>query len=366
MAEVELIACVAVDVCSGQQITVLLAQQLGRSDPQAISQVAQQQRTVLGQLGDLQKSLADSTKKLQAVWSVGSATAGMASTMGQLSGAYAELVNHGSSLAQQLEAAAKLLQDAQRIMQLVKAANASCAALMSNPWTMGAAKALGSVTAVQVTAWIAVVAQAVMAIGQVLTLIQRSTQTTNNTTTAIGQALTTTTTPTTPATTTPLPTMPVATMPVATMPPTPTPVPATATGYPTYPTYPTVVNPQTGYPAAPTNPVAPGYPTAPAYPTAATPAAQAGLPTVYDSGWLPKDPGTAGAAAPADASSTAAGGATAGAGTTGDHLTISITENSDGKYDLKVDVPDSELGKDLKINVDANVGGQEIKGSFDV
>ena len=110
-----------------------------------------------------------------------------------------------------------------------------------------------------------------------------------------------------------------------------------------------MVNPQTGYPAAAANPVAPAYPGTAAYPTAAPPATQAGLPTVYDSGWLPKDPGTA-AAAPA----------------AGDHLTISITENSDGKYDLKVDVPDSELGKDLKINVDANVGGQEVKGNFDV
>src|SRR5215468_5707450 len=189
MAEVEVVACVAVDVCSGQSITALLVRQFGRCDPSAISQAAQQQRSVLGQLSDVQKSLSDSTKKLQAAWSLGAATASMAATMGQLSSAYGDLVNHGGSLAQQLEAAAKLLQDALRIMQLVKSANAACAALMSNPWTMGAAKALGSATAVQVTAWIAVVAQAVMAIGQVLQLLQESTQTTNNTTTAIGQTL---------------------------------------------------------------------------------------------------------------------------------------------------------------------------------
>ncbi|GIH21035.1 hypothetical protein [Rugosimonospora africana] len=343
MAPTEVIVCVAVDVCSGRQISVLLAQQIGGCDPQAIAQIAQQQSQILGQLDNVQKSLSDSTKKLQAVWTLGTSTASMASTLGQLDGCFGALISQGTSAAQQIQAAATLLQDVTRIVQFVKAANAACAALMCNPFTAGAARALGTATAVQVTAWMSVVAQVLSAIGQVLSAVQQSTQSTNGTTTTVAELLApAATTTTTPTTTTPTTT-----------------TTATYPSYPTYPTYPTVTaNPATTYPAASgttaADPMASGPLAAPTY------AQQTAVPTVYSSGLVAQNPG--GAAG----SGTAAGGTVAGSAGTGDHLTINITENSDGKYNLTVDVPDDQLDKDLKINVDANVGGQGIKGNINI
>jgi hypothetical protein len=145
---------------------------------------------------------------------------------------------------------------------------------------------------------------------------------------------------------TPVPTTPAT--PVPTTPATPVPTTPATPSYPAYPSYPTVTSSQ----PVPTAPVSTGSGnTAGLYPTGAGYTPQTGMPTVYQSGWIPQ----------VGSQGTPAGGGTGGG------LTIDITDaDRDGKYEVKLNVPESQLNKDLKISVDAKVGDQEVKGTFDI
>jgi hypothetical protein len=193
----------------------------------------------------------------------------------------------------------------------VKAANKAVAALMSTPWSMPAAKALATATAAQTISWIGMVAQAATTIGQVLSGVQQATHKTDTTMATLGQVLGAGT----------------GTPPSAATPPTFPP----PTQQPTVSANPSVqapgVTPPMGYSPMPGNPP------------------QRGLPTVYESGWIPR-------------------GASPG---TGNGLTIDVTDSDhDGRYEVRLNVPESQLTKDLKINVAAKVGDQEIKGNFEI
>jgi hypothetical protein len=68
-------------------------------------------------------------------------------------------------------------------------------------------------------------------------------------------------------------------------------------------------------------------------------------PTVFQSGWVPARPPVASAA----------------------NLTVTVGDfDGDGRNEIRVDVPQGRLTEDLKINVKAKVGNEEISGTFDI
>jgi hypothetical protein len=184
-----MVTCAAVDACSGVPVTSTLIKHFGGVDPQAALVNAQSQVTVLARMGEVGTALGRSASKLESLWTLGEAGAGAAGAFGQIRGCFGDLVGQGTDLAKQIQAAGKLLQSALRILEIVKAANKAVAALMATPWSMPAAKALAIATAAQTMSWIGMVAQAATTIGQVLSAVQQAVQTTRSATAAIGSAL---------------------------------------------------------------------------------------------------------------------------------------------------------------------------------
>lgn len=318
MNAVNVVACPAVDAMSHQPVSSTLMQKLGRVDHGALLVNAQQQVTVLARMGEVTTALGRSVSKLESLWKLSTASAGAATSIGQIRGCFGDLVGQGKGLAGQVQAAGSLLQNALRILEFVKAANKAVAALMCTPWSMPAAKALATATAATTIGWLGMVAQMAMSIGQAISAVQQATQATDGTTAALGNVLGggagTTVPPFTPPT---FPTQPA------------------GSTYPAYHSYPTV----SSYPAA-------SQPQYPVQPAAQYPTAQTGLPTVYD-GWIPRG-GTQ-----------ATTGTTGTGGNAGSGLTIDITDsNRDGKYEVKVNVPESQL--DEEISVDVKVGDQDF------
>src|SRR5262249_15609458 len=108
----------------------------------------------------------------------------------------------------------------------------------------------------------------------------------------------------------------------------------------TYPSYPTMTPPvSTPAAAGGQTPVAGG---------AQAPAAGTGqgMPTVFESGGMPARP-------PAPAPH--------------HNLTLSVGDfDGDGRNEIRVDVPQARLNEDLRINVKAKVGNEEVSGTFDI
>jgi hypothetical protein len=325
MGAVDMVACPAVDACSNQPVSSTLMRKLGGIDCGSILVNAEQQASVLARAGELSTALGRSMSKLEALWKLSNASTNATGAFGQIQGCFGDLTGQGTSLARQIQSAGTLLQNALRILEYVKMANKAVAALMCTPWSMPAARALATVTAATTMSWLAMVAQMAVTIGQAISAVQQATQSTGGTTAALGSALGGLDGMRMPATT----------------PPT-FPTDQSRSIYPTVPPYPTTPS----YPSYPSVPSAPSYPTT--LPAAAPPG-PTGIPTVYESGWIPRG------ATPAT-SSPGGGG-----------LTIDIADsNNDGKYEVRVNVPESQLDRDLKIHVDAKVGDQVVKGDFDI
>jgi hypothetical protein len=324
MSAVGMVACPAVDACSNQPVSSTLMRKLGGIDCGSILTNAEQQVSVLARAGEVSTALGRSMSKLEALWKLSNASTNAAGAFGQIQGCFGDLTGQGTSLAKQIQSAGSMLQNALRILEYVKMANKAVAALMCTPWSMPAARALASVTAATTTSWLAMVAQMAVTIGQAISTVQQATQSTGSTTASLGTALGG---------------------------PDGTRLPAT-----TPPTFPTDQS-RSIYPTVPPYQAVPPYQTSPSYPTtlpAAAQPGQAGIPTVYESGWIPRGAGPA----------TAGTGGQSGGG---NGLTIDITDsNNDGKYEVRVNVPESQLDRDLKIHVDAKVGDQVVKGDFDI
>jgi hypothetical protein len=99
---------------------------------------SQSQTMTLARMGEVGKALGKSCPNWSHVWKLGSAGASAAGAINQIKGCLGDIVGQGTSLAKQIQAVAKLLQTAVKIIDIVKAANAAVAALMSNPWTHAA------------------------------------------------------------------------------------------------------------------------------------------------------------------------------------------------------------------------------------
>jgi hypothetical protein len=55
------------------------------------------------------------------------------------------------------------------------------------------------------------------------------------------------------------------------------------------------------------------------------------------------------------------------AAATNTNITVSVGDfDGDGRNEIRVDVPQARLNEDLKINVRAKVGNEEVSGSFDI
>jgi uncharacterized protein YukE len=320
------ITCVALDMGAPPPTSALLNQQLRGLDFGAVLQNAQEQVTVMARVGEVGKAFEKSTTKLQSLWSLGSAGANAKGAFDQLHGSMGDLVKQGGDLAKQVQAAGKLLQSVLQILKFTQAANAAVAALLPNPFTHAAGRALAAVSKAQVVVQLGMIAQMAGSIGQVMSVIQQATHKTNSTTAELGNILNggTGTTP-----------------PVGT-PPT---LPSQQTGGAVYPTYPTVGTQQ---------PV-PAVQTPSVYQPTSGNLSQTGMPTVFQSGWIPT-----GAAQGSSGTGAQSGSAASG-------ITVDITDaDHDGKYEVKLNVPESQLNKDTKITFDAKVGDQEIKGTFDI
>jgi hypothetical protein len=372
MSAVTLVACFAIDACSNTPVTSILCKQFSNVNPSAIQSNSHAQSATLSRIGEVGNSLGKSVSKLEQVWKVGAAANSAVNSINQIKGCLGEIVGQGTSLANKIQAVGKLLQTAIKIIDIVKAANAAVAALMSNPWTHAAARVLASATAIKTIAWIAMVAQQAMALGNALSAVQHATHKTDSTTKAIGSALGdggSAPPPFLPSTN-PAGTPPFnpSANPAATPPfyPTGTPpfnpnenpayapplVPAGSGGpTSTYPSYPTATPPSgapgTTLPGAPVSTVpgsaVPGSPVPGGSPLPGGAAAGShGMPTVFESGWVARAP-----AAPTN-------------------ITVSVGDfDGDGKNEIRVDVPQG-LKEDLKINVNAKVGNEEVRGTFDI
>lgn len=313
MSAVGLVACTAIDACSGVPVTSTLAQQFGGVNPGAMLTNSHSQVMTLTRMGEVGTALGKSVSKLESVWQLGSAGAGAVGAVGQIKGCLGEIVGQGTSLAKQIQAVGKLLQTAIKIIDIVKAANKAVAALMSNPWTHVAARVLASATAIKTLSWIAMVAQTATSIGQALGAVQQATHKTDSTTKAIGTALESGSAGTS-----------------ATAPVTPPFVPAPVGA----------ANP----PLVPASPGGTGS-MYPSYPTAGGTGQGSGTPTVFESGWVPARP-------PAPSPT---------------NITVSVGDfDGDGRNEIRVDVPQGKLNEDLKINVKAKVGNEEVSGTFDI
>jgi uncharacterized protein YukE len=320
------VSCFALDAGAPPPTSAVLNQQLQGCDFGAVLRNAQDQITVMARVGEVGKAFEQSTTKLQQLWKLGAAGASAKGAFDQLQGGLGDLVKQGGDLAKQIQAAGKVLQSVLQLLKFVQGANAAVAALLPNPFTHAAGRALAAVSKAQIVVQLAMIAQMAASIGQLMSAIQQATQKTNSTTAQVGDALN-------------------GGGGAGAMPP------ASAIQQPAYPTYPTVTAPEPAraMPAV-MPPGYPQYPSAPSYPP------QNGMPTVYESGWIPQGGEQA-----------ATAGAGRSAGGAGGGLTVDITDSDhDGKYEVKVNVPESLLDKDVKITVDAKVGDQEVKGSFDI
>jgi len=303
-------------------------------DPGAVQQNANAQITVMARAGEVGKQLEGSMKKLETLWKAGAAAADAVAAFGQLRSSFGDLVGQGADLGQRIQAIGRILQTTIKIAQFVKAANAAVAALMSNPFSMSAARALATATTAQTAGWLGMLAQTIMTVGTVISAIQQAIQQTEGKTAAIGKALdpgmvlpTPTTPPMFPGQ--PAPGQP---QPIQPLPIQPQPVP-----YPSYGSYPAVPTPM---PTPLPTPLPAPLP---------APGTQApvnnGVPNVYNSGWIPR--GTPGS----------------GSGGSGERITISLEDpDGDGKYNVKVDA-EGDLDRDLKIG--GKIGDQEFNVNID-
>jgi hypothetical protein len=339
------VSCFALDAGAPPPTSLLLNQQLRGCDFGAVLQNAQEQVTVMARAGEVGKALQQSTTKLQSLWKLGSASAGAMGAFDQLHGGLGDLVKQGGDLAKQIQAAGKILQSVLQILKFTQAANAAVAALLPNPFTHAAGRALAAVSKAQIVVQLGTIAQMAASIGTVMSAIQQATHKTNSTTAELGSVLNAGTG--------------TGAMPPAATPTFPTHQPAVMPPNPAYPTYPTVTASQPApgiqVPAVMPPRLYPQYPSTPGYPSTSGYPSQTGMPTVYQSGWVPQ-----GGAQGRTGTGGQAGGAAGG-------LTIDITDSDhDGRYEVKVNVPESQLNKDIKIDIDAKVGDQVVKGSFDI
>lgn len=345
----EKVSCGALIVCGGFRVPIDLAKM--DNECGEIVQNAQQQIVVVNKMVKVTKAIEDTLKKLEPLWSAGTAAASMAGAYQQICGSLNDLNGQGEDLGKQIQAIGKLLETVNRIVTFVKGANAMCAALMSNPFSMSAAKACANATQVSTGTFLSSLTQFVNAVGQLVSAIQQSTQGTSNTVGQIGAQVGCDMNGMVPQQSYPYPAQ---TPPFVGQQPTIQPYPLP--GQPQYPgaTTPFFPDPaagqmQAGYPSYPSSPASP-LP-ASSIPTPSFPA-QNGIPNVYDSlGWR-------------EAGSSTAGAAAAG---TGEGLTIEITDSDgDGKHEVKVHVPEDQLDSNVTVTVDAKVGNEEIKGEFKV
>ncbi|HEY8473782.1 MAG TPA: hypothetical protein VIL37_14265 [Natronosporangium sp.] len=302
-------------------------------DPAAVQQNADAQITVVARAGEVGKQLEGSMKQLETLWKAGAAVAGAVSAFNQLRSAFDDLVGQGTQLGERIQAIGRILQNTIRIVQFVKAANAAVAALMSNPFSMSAARALAGATTVQTASWLGMLAQAIMTIGTVISAIQQAVQQTESTTAEVGKALD-------PGMASPIPAAPPATgqpalpqLPIQPLPVgDPIPLPRHPAPYPSYGSYPPAAPP----PGTPSTP--PPVPQPMPLPAPLGPVT--GVPNVYNSGWIPRN-----------------------AGGSGDRITISLEDlDGDGKYNVKVDA-EGDLDRDLKIG--GRIGDQEFNVDID-
>lgn len=306
----------ALVVCGGYRVPIDLARM--DNDCGAIVQNAQQQMAVVTKMVQVARTIEDTVKKLEPLWSAGTAAASMAGTYKQICGCMNDLNGQGGDLGKQIQSIGKLLETVNRIIQFVKGANAMCSALMSNPFSMSAAKACASATQVQTGGFLGMLTQAVNAVGQVVSAIQQSTQGTSNTMNQIGAQL--------------------GSDPGVTQPGVGSAPPMTAQPYP-YPQYPGATPPFLPDQTAGQTPG--GYPAYPSFPTV-----QTGIPSVYDSGWRPAEPSPG---------TTETGGA-------GGSVTFKITDtNGDNKPEIEATVSGGLLDSNLTVNVDGEFGGEEFK-----
>ena len=159
------------------------------NDCGAVMANAQQQVAVVKRMVQVAKAIEDTLKKLEPLWSAGTAATSMSRAYQQICGSLNELNGQGEDLGKQIQAIGKILETVNRIVTFVKGANAMCAALMSNPFSMSAARACASATQVQTGTFLSTLTQFVNAVGQLVSAIQQATQGTSDAVRQVGDQL---------------------------------------------------------------------------------------------------------------------------------------------------------------------------------
>jgi hypothetical protein len=302
------------------------------ADPQAVESNGQAQAQVAVQANEVAKALEESEKKLEGSWKEAGKAAGEAfKKFKELRTSYKEMLNQTLELGKRVEATGKTLKGLIQFLDFVKAANAAVMAAMSNPFSQWLAKALASATYLKIVAWLGKLASILSAFGQGISAIEAATRTTEQKTAEAEKALT----PGAPA------------PPVATAPTTPGTPGAPATpgapvgGQPVYQPQPYPYPSYGSY--SPVQPPQPPPQPLPQPTPLPAPGGQAGngsgIPNVYNSGWVPRSPGS------------------------GERITISLDDpDGDGKYNVTVDAQ-GDLDKDLRIG--GKIGDQEFNVNID-